>query len=133
MLDVRVRFLHVVERVVARRADGGLEPVAELTVGGEHHVSWEEATERELAAPPLGMRELESSRTTEIDVPAGRSEQELRHADGRPAGALIRSWRRLEGAIEIGARQLARRLWRVRVRISNTAGGSPRARSASRP
>ena len=45
---MRVRFLHVVARSVARAGDGGFEPVEELTVGGERHVAWDEATEREV-------------------------------------------------------------------------------------
>src|SRR5436190_22137699 len=36
--DVRVRFLHVVARAVARAGTGGLERVDELIVDGESHV-----------------------------------------------------------------------------------------------
>jgi hypothetical protein len=43
--DVRVRFLHVVDRRVLRATESGLEPVDELTVGAERHLSWEEATD----------------------------------------------------------------------------------------
>src|SRR4051812_42600033 len=43
-VDVNVRFLHVVRRQIL--LDG--EPVDELLVDGERHITWEEATEREL-------------------------------------------------------------------------------------
>ena len=47
---VQVRFLHIVARQVARRnADGALEPVDALQVGQERYLTWDEATERQVA------------------------------------------------------------------------------------
>ena len=43
-VQVSVRFLHV----VARQLYAGAEPVDELEAGGERHLSWDEATEREV-------------------------------------------------------------------------------------
>src|SRR3954454_19294147 len=48
-VDVNVRFLHVVRRQLM--LDG--EPVDELVVDGERHITWEEATERELGPGPI--------------------------------------------------------------------------------
>jgi hypothetical protein len=79
-VDVRVRFLHVVRRQAHDR-DG--RPVDELVAGGERHLSWEEATEREL------------SEAGPFRIPAGEEREEL---DG---GALVRSWNGLEGSVEI--------------------------------
>ena len=46
-VQVRVRFLQVVERQVCRRSeDGTLDPVDELQVGGERYLTWEEAREQ---------------------------------------------------------------------------------------
>ena len=47
-VEVRVRFLHVIQRSVARLTATGREPVDELVVGAERYVPWEEATEREV-------------------------------------------------------------------------------------
>ena len=74
----RVRFLHVVRRQVR---DGG-RPVDELDVGGERHLAWDEAVEREVA---VGRRELPVA----IDVAAGAR---ARGARGRRA--IVRSWQR---------------------------------------
>ena len=38
-VQVGVRFLHVVRRQVMAQGPGGLEPVEELSVGEEHHLS----------------------------------------------------------------------------------------------
>jgi hypothetical protein len=96
--SVTVRFLHVVARQVLR---GGV-PVDELTVGGERHLSWDEATERELTgAGP-------------ISIASGSSSEPL------PGGAIVRSWEALEGAIGVVAEPVADGVRRVSVEVSNT-------------
>jgi hydrogenase maturation protease len=84
-LDVRVRFLHVVRRQMEMQGS----PVDELTVAGVRWLSWEEAAEREVT--------VDSSRLTEIAVPAGSAREEL----GEGA-AVVRSWQGLRGVVEVG-------------------------------
>jgi hypothetical protein len=78
-LDVRVRFLQIVRRQVELRG----EPVDEAVAGGERHVSWDEATEREAAPGPIA-------------IEAGSEREEL--GDGV---AIVRSWRALAGRVEL--------------------------------
>ena len=119
-VEVRVRFLHVIERKVARRTERGLEDVDELTVAGERYLSWDEAAEREVAVPGLELDALAATpHRAEIAVPAGRAEEELAGPDGEPAGAIVRSWRALAGEVEILAEPLSDGLHRLTVRISN--------------
>jgi hypothetical protein len=115
-LDVRVRFLHLVRRQVVREGPSGRQPVDELTVEGERHLSWEEATEREVAGGALRLDGLDPPQLVRIHVPAG-SDEELLPAG---AGAVVRSWESLEGELEIGAERLGRGLLRLTVRVSNT-------------
>jgi hypothetical protein len=120
-VEVRVRFLHVVARQVARVADGGLEPVDELTIGTERHVTWGEAVEREIAVRPADAGAIAvCGRRVGIDVPEATERDDLLAADGTPAGALLRSWRGLEGAVEVGAERLDTALWRISVTVANT-------------
>jgi hypothetical protein len=61
-----------------------------------------------------------------IAVPGGREEEQLREEDGTLAGALRRSWKRLDGGLEVTARDIGRGLVRITATISNTtpfAGG----------
>jgi hypothetical protein len=96
--SVTVRFLHVVARQVMR----GDEPVDELTVDGVRHLSWDEATERELTgAGPIA-------------IAAGSTTEPL------PGGAIVRSWEALEGAIAVAAEPVAEGVRRVSVEVSNT-------------
>lgn len=118
-VDVSARFLHVVERQVLRATDGGLEPVEELEVGDERHVSWQEAVEREITVDTLSFAGGAASRRVPIHIEAARRSEEL--AGG--AGAIERSWRALVGEVVLDAEQLRPGLFRLTVRIENATPG----------
>ena len=147
-VEVKVRFLQVVERRVAalreagRRAVGGgfetrpyagvggtgepvdperLEFVDELQVGNERYLAWEEAAEREIVVSGLELAELETPRHTAISIPAGVEEEPLADSSGELVGALVRSWQALEGAVEVGAKHVGEGLFKLTVKIMNTA------------
>ena len=121
-VEVKVRFLHVVERKVGRRnADGSLEFVDELRVGEELHLAWQEAAEREVVISGLTLPELEIPMRAGIDLPAGSREGKITDPEGRPAGALVRSWQCLQGAVEVKAEPVRDGLFRLTVEITNTA------------
>lgn len=117
-IDARVRFLHVVERRVARLGPAGREPVEELIVEGERYVPWEEATEREVAAPELDLEDRSRART-EIRIPAGAEREVLHDAQGEPTGMLTRSWRGLRGSLETASERLGDEVFRITVRVAN--------------
>jgi hypothetical protein len=128
-VEVRVRFLHIVERKVARmKARGVLEFVEELRLGGELYLPWDEATEREVVVGRFGLSEMGSPRRREIDIPAGSTDQALGGPGGEVAGALVRSWRTLRGTVGVEAEPLREGVYRLTVRISNTTpwGGEDR-------
>jgi hydrogenase maturation protease len=109
-VDVSVRFLHVVRRQV--EVNG--QPVDETTVGGERHLSWEEATEREMGGT--------TGERIPVAVAPGSEREEL-----GGGAAIVRSWQALEGVVEISSRRLGDGLRRVAVRIANDtpfAGGT---------
>ena len=120
-VEVRVRFLHVVARRVGRAVGDGLELVDELAVAGERHLTWDEAAEREVVLGPARLRSVAAAgRRTAIDVAGGSEREDLRDADGARAGALLRSWHALDGAVELGAEWIEPALWRLTVTIRNT-------------
>jgi hypothetical protein len=89
----------------------GSTPVDELTVEGERYLTWEEATERELAATAC---RLGSSQRIAIAIPEGHEEERL------SGGALVRSSSALEGDVQIASRELRPGLHRISVEIANT-------------
>jgi len=104
VLDVEVRFLHVVHRQ-ATRGDAR-ETVDELA----GYLTWDETTER-----TIELRDVRPGdpRRTAIDVQAGR---EVEPVEG---GALVRSWQPLQGHVEVQVEPLEDGVHRVRVRIGN--------------
>jgi len=128
-IDVEVRFLHVVERKVGVKSGETLEFVEELRVGGDLHLPWDEAAEREIAVGRFTLSELLGSpEQVEIDVPGGSREEPLADSTGEVVGALVRTWRPLRGAVEVGAEPLREGTFGVTVRITNTTpwGGEDR-------
>jgi hypothetical protein len=114
---LRARFLHIVERRVARGSPGAFEFVDALSVAGERYLAWQEATEREVVgSTTLGAAPL----SVPIDVSAGTDETVLCDADGTPAGAIVRAWERLCGALEISAAPVADGLFMLTAAVSNT-------------
>jgi hypothetical protein len=117
---VRVRFLHVVDRGVVREGPNGPEAVDELTVDGERHLAWQEATEREVSVPVRLDTALDGPVRVPVDVPAGTDREPLTDGSGRVAGALLRRWNALSGTVEIGAAPVTDGVFRLTVRVENT-------------
>jgi hypothetical protein len=130
LVEVRVRFLHIAAREIGELLEpvAGLpadrEPkycrVAALEIDGTQWLEWEEAKEREIAAPTLPIARLIAAPVT---VPFGfsaeRTIEPIQAADGRIVGVVIRTAREISGRVTIGARRLAADLFRLTVRIEN--------------
>jgi hypothetical protein len=106
VLEVSVRFLQAVHRQPYR--DG--KPVDELTVDGERHLAWEEATEREVSIQGPGC--------VPIAIPAGRVEERL-----WDDASVVRSWCALDGEVAVDVRPLRPGMLHVCVEISNATPG----------
>jgi hypothetical protein len=121
VIDVRLRFLHVVERRVARVHGDALEFVDELLAGGERHLAWDEAVEREVTATGLALDGVGAGARIAIDVPVGQEREAVEEADGRDAGAVVRGWRPLSGTLLVQAARAGDGLWRVSAEVTNTS------------
>jgi hypothetical protein len=127
-VEMKVRFLHVTERKVAKKSGETLEFVEELRVGGELYLPWDEATEREMTVGRFKLSELESPKQVGIDILGGSKEEPLAEPAGEVVGALVRGWRTLRGTVKVEAEPLREGTFRVTVRITNTTpwGGEDR-------
>ncbi|HEY3186093.1 MAG TPA: hypothetical protein VGJ70_01370, partial [Solirubrobacteraceae bacterium] len=112
----------------------GLEPVDELRVGDRRHLAWEEAVEREIVAPPVRLGELVGGHRVAIAIAGGEEREELRDGAGDLAGALVRRWPGLQGAVDVVAERVAPGVFRVTVEIGNATpwDGGPREAVLSR-
>jgi hypothetical protein len=127
-VEMKVRFLHVTERKVAKKSGETLEFVEELRVGGELYLPWDEATEREMTVGRFKLSELESPKQVGIDILGGSKEEPLAEPAGEVVGVLVRGWRTLRGTVEVEAEPLREGTFRITVRITNTTpwGGEDR-------
>lgn len=120
VVSIQVRFLHVVQRDVARQSGAGLEMLDQLTVAGQRYLSWEESTEREIITGHLDVAELLGDpHSVEIDIPAGEHTEWLPDESGEVAGAIVRSWQAIHGTVDIGAELVGPDLYRLTITISN--------------
>ena len=140
-MDVRIRFLQLMARDVARvcnvqsgsdagptgEADEELERepeceiAPELEVDGEIHQSWEEAVEREIVAADLSLPDLvDAPKSVRWASGAEQTSVPLKSTDGRTVGAIIRRQRAIEAHVTIRAQPFGERLWKVRIEVENT-------------
>ncbi|MFC6084297.1 hypothetical protein [Sphaerisporangium aureirubrum] len=127
LVRVRLRFLHVRERLVERADAGRFAPVAELRCGDTAHLSYDDATEREteavLAVPHL----LGAERTVVVRVPGDRAEEPIRAPSGEVTGRVVTSHRPLHAVLRVRAERPPGPygLLRLRVRVENRTAWVP--------
>src|SRR5579862_3918502 len=125
-IEIKLRFLQVVDRRVLENTGGTRRPVEALRVAGQIYRPWDEAMERTLvpgakegdAALHLGSL-IAGSQRFAIEFPAGSEEEILRNSDGAEVGALVREWQALQGEVEVSAEPVGA-AFRLTVRIVNT-------------
>jgi hypothetical protein len=106
-VDVTVRFLQTVRRQLYERG----APVDELVVEGERHLSWDEATEREVSSSGSGR--------FPIAIEAGRAEERLSED-----AVVVRSWEALDGKVAVETEPLRPGVVRLSVEITNSGCGA---------
>ena len=130
-LDLRVRFLQVqvrgVEELVSTGGEQQFRPVEALEVDGRDLLSWEEGFDRQFDAPPIVLRDVAAAeRTLAFEIPGGREVEPVSDASGHVRGRVVRERWRLNGVVRVSAEAISG-LWRVRVRVENTAAWSDAA------
>ncbi|MGH9397847.1 MAG: hypothetical protein ACRD18_13485 [Terriglobia bacterium] len=139
-LDVKVRFLHLVERVAAELVEPALELpeagepefriVEVIEVNGRIYSTWQEAVERDVTTLNCSLREIAAQPLRrEFSFSAQKDVEPLRGADGRVVGLMIRNRYCIAGVVEVSAARAGGELFKVRVRILNL---TPEAETESR-
>ncbi|HVM46823.1 MAG TPA: hypothetical protein VMU04_02300 [Candidatus Acidoferrum sp.] len=126
-IAVQVRFLHPLARAIGvlepplERFPAEAEPrfrvVPELRIGNRLFQSWQEATERRISVPVLELRG-EAALETPFRFAASRELEPIREGP-LTVGIVSRRQEPLEGRVEVAARRLQRRVWKLTVRIAN--------------
>jgi hydrogenase maturation protease len=144
VLEVKLRFLHLVAREVGELAeplpelppagDPPFRVVEALTVGSQVFRTWQEAVERAIDA---GERQLDELTRSAVQIsfafPAQRDVQPLRNPTGQVVGLIARLQQPIEGLLELAAEQLGERLFKIRARIMNLTAFEPASGTSRDP
>jgi hydrogenase maturation protease len=135
-LEVRVRFLQLVERTIGElRTPVSEVPAAEvpaeevpefrlverLTVDGRIHQPWQEAVEREISLPVSNLEALGRGPLSQaITFPREKHFEFLRDAGGFIVGVAVRAHEALSGVVEVTGEAIDDQVFKIRVVITNT-------------
>lgn len=129
-LDVKIRFLHLMQREIAAIADCQLGQCGHV-FGGDHHFQtvpwlevngrvlqpWQEAVEREVVLPRIRPHD---PLTLRFAFPASRSTEALLDGlSGQIVGMIVRTQPALSGEVEVSAAPVDAQLLRLSVVIRN--------------
>lgn len=128
VLEVRVRFLHLIERSVFELVDNGRHRVERLDVDGQLFQSWEEATEREISVPMATIESLlQSPMNRPFQFAAASAEETICNATGDAVGAIVRTQLALSMVVEVRAETVNDRLYKITVVVGNHSAGDDKS------
>jgi hypothetical protein len=124
--SVRVRFLRLIERTVAKpanpsndRVGNNCEIVPRLEVDGKAYQPWQEATEETIEVTEFNLSALTSQPMQWPFRLSARQEKEDIRDHTATAGFILRDTKTISGLIDLSAERLPQDLFRLTVRISN--------------
>jgi hypothetical protein len=127
VLEVRVRFLHLLSRTVGEEIPNfsksalpcnpckeQFRKVESLQVGAKTYYSWQEAVEREVNTARIKLTDL-CAETMKVPISFSAFES----FESLPGGAVIREQYPIDGLIEISAKCLDNFIYSINIKISN--------------
>ncbi len=131
-LQVRVRFLHIMEREVRElnspapqlpdNAEEASHPVDSLRVGDKLYPTWQEATEREAGSAEMELGKLaQAGQRVSFAFPERHEQEALRSHTGEVVGLVVRRQRAVDGIVSLNAERIEGKshLFKVTVRVEN--------------
>ncbi len=125
--DVKVRFLHLVLREIGElevpidELPSDSEPefhfVQTLEVGGQLYHAWQEAIEREVDLPTLGLNVV--SETKKFSFPTTRTLEPLRDENDKIVGVIVRTQQKIEIVVSCRLSVVSEKTYKLTVRVEN--------------
>ncbi len=128
MVTVQLRFLQLQRRSaqqvqVGGQGTGEFVEVADLVVGSQRWLSWDEAVECEVSVGPWPVEAL-SRHAEQISVPGGEDVETLLDDLGAVGARLVRRRTPLHAELRVNVEGAGTDLMRVSVTVENTASGA---------
>ena len=135
-ITVKVRFLQLVDRSIQMPDAAGLtKRVNQLEVNGRVYQSWQEAEERSAVWSASDPASITAPSVLRFSFPGGTSTEELRDAQGRLAGKIVREWQKIDMTVHLRVEPCANGILKLSVRIENSTefdtAGPERTRDAA--
>jgi hypothetical protein len=129
-LEVRVRFLHPVARVVGLLSEPVSELPAdigtssfsilpELRVDDKLYQTWQEAVEREIRSAHRSLDSVDQGWSLPFHFSSSLAFDPIRDGQNQVIGAIIRRQLSVEGTIDIASRPLEGGVFKISVRVEN--------------
>lgn len=122
-----LRFLHVQQRRIEERVEGGFVPVPDLEVDGTLYLTWEEAEIREI---PFELPKDRPERSIPFVAEAAADEEPIRDRSGAVVGRIVREREAIRGRITVWTTPVGEKLARLTLRVENetprSVPGEPR-------
>lgn len=130
-IDVAIRYLHLQAREVAAVAGGPvdaggtmapvLHAVESIEVEGQRYVAWQEAVDRVVTTQTRSIGSiLDEPLRFDFGFPNSSATEWLHTADGRAAGAIVRTQWSVAGTAEVAIERIAADVFRISVVVDNT-------------
>jgi len=134
VLRVRLRFLRLRQRRVQRSESGGFVDVAELTVGDDLHLPWDEGIPEVVDAAVQVADLLAGEVTVPVELAAETTHESLTDGADRTVGRLIRESWPIRATITVSAESLPGPYGAVRLglRVTNLGNGTGNSTVATR-
>jgi hydrogenase maturation protease len=122
VLEVRVRFLQLVDRSIEERAEGGFRAVKALDVGERSWYSWQEAVEHEVSVVATDLESLSRSPVSwPVQLSSGAETEPIQDKRGEVAGRIVRTQYAINASVQVAAHGVAEQVYKIDVRIGNTS------------
>ena len=119
-LQVRLRFLQLVERSIEEASGCGFHAVKSLTVDGQTFYSWQEAMEREQELPASRVDDLLQQKIIcPMHLPASTSVEILNDSRGTVAGRIVRTQSAVDGSLVVEVHATAEDVFKITLRVAN--------------
>lgn len=126
-IDIKVRFLHLTERVIHKldEESGEFQPVDSMNIDGKFFQTWQEAIEREAEITGIKLSELNNEpKHLDFSFPANEETEELKNEDSEIVGKIVRVQEEIKGRIEASSSKIQvsdkQTAFKITVKVLNT-------------
>jgi len=122
-IEVRVRFLQLVDRSVDELVDDTFRRVKKLEVNGKIFRAWQEAVERELSLPVIDVDLLNRHPILHsFQLSPQLTEKLVSDHQSVPVGRVVRTQQAMDGSLSVAAHPVAENIFKIIVEVKNFTG-----------